>query len=164
MQKPEKILLKFSIIGTLLIFGMASLSYIFFREPAAPSADLPVSVADGAVVEDDGNEPMSTSDATAFVIDETQSDIRFSLGEKLGGEPVTVVGDTDIFSGTLYFSADAPQDAQISEILINARDFKTDNDFRNRAIQNQILNTAAYEYIRFLPTSINGLPDRKSVV
>jgi polyisoprenoid-binding protein YceI len=35
----------------------------------------------------------------------------------------------------------------------------TDNNFRNRALNNQILETGDYEFITFTPTAIVGLPD-----
>jgi len=165
MQKPEKILLKFALIGTLAAFGMASLSYIFFREPAAPSAVEPVAIVDEGGDQDNGSQPevgsdaVSTSALPAFEIDSSKSEVRFTLHELLGGEPTTVVGTTNLVSGTLYLSVDAPLDALIGEISVNARGFATDNDFRNRAIHNAILETGRYEYIDFVPTAIVGLPD-----
>ena len=39
------------------------------------------------------------------------------------------------------------------------RTLTTDDDFRDRAINNQILNTDQYEYITFTPTALEGLPD-----
>jgi polyisoprenoid-binding protein YceI len=40
---------------------------------------------------------------------------------------------------------------------------QTDNNFRNRAIQNEILDTGNYEFITFSPTSIEGLPASASI-
>ena len=45
-------------------------------------------------------------------------------------------------------------------IQVNARDLTTDNEFRNRAIKNRILETDAYELITFVPTAINGVPEQ----
>ena len=159
MQKSEKVILKFALIGTLVAFGMASISYILgaINESKSESASMQVPV------EVNDTQPMSMSDAPVFVIDAAQSEVRFSLGELLGGEPVTVVGVTDAVSGTISLSTDAPQDAQVGEIAGSARGLATDNDFRNRAIHSVILNTSAYEYIRFVPTSISGLPDAVSL-
>ena len=50
-----------------------------------------------------------------------------------------------------------------SIIQVNARTLATDNDFRNRAIKNQVLETDSYEFISFTPTALNGLPDQISV-
>jgi polyisoprenoid-binding protein YceI len=41
----------------------------------------------------------------------------------------------------------------------NARTLETDNNFRNRAIRNRILQTDDYEFITFSPTALTGLPD-----
>ena len=54
-----------------------------------------------------------------------------------------------------------PGSAKVGTILVNARSLATDNDFRNRAINNQILKTGAYEFITFTPTQPLGFP-RKS--
>jgi polyisoprenoid-binding protein YceI len=51
----------------------------------------------------------------------------------------------------------------IGPILVNARTLTTDNDFRNRAIKNRILNTNDYEFVTFAPTELVGLPDSVSV-
>src|SRR5690606_27226017 len=52
---------------------------------------------------------------------------------------------------------------QVGVIQINARTLATDNNFRNRAIQNEILDTGAYEFITFTPTGIEGLPASAAV-
>lgn len=165
MQKQEKILLQFALVGTLVAFAMASISYIFFREPSAPSTPEPVSAVGETDVQDSGSQPMVTGDAAStsalpvFEIDSSRSEVRFTLHELLGGQPTTVIGTTNLVNGTLYFSEDAPQDTLLGEIVVNARGLMTDNDFRNRAIHSQILDTDSYEYIRFTPTSLRGLPD-----
>ena len=51
----------------------------------------------------------------------------------------------------------------MGEIQINARTLATDNNFRNRAIQNEILDTGEFELISFVPTAINGLPASATV-
>jgi polyisoprenoid-binding protein YceI len=52
---------------------------------------------------------------------------------------------------------------RIGPIRINARDFKTNEFYRTRAIQNQILDTGEFEFITFTPTNINGMPDSAAV-
>ncbi len=46
---------------------------------------------------------------------------------------------------------------------VNARTLATDNDFRNRAIKNQILDTNTYEFVTFQPTELAGLPESVTV-
>jgi polyisoprenoid-binding protein YceI len=43
-------------------------------------------------------------------------------------------------------------------VQVNARTLATDNGFRNRAIQNEILDTGEFEFITFNPRSFIGLP------
>ena len=92
-----------------------------------------------------------------------ESEARFVLGEVLNNEDVTVVGTTNQVAGELSVDADDPSATQIGTIQVNARTLATDNDFRNRAIQNRILQTETYEYITFVPTEIVGLPESGDV-
>ena len=48
-------------------------------------------------------------------------------------------------------------------IQINARTLVTDSNFRNRALNNKILNTGEFEFITFSPTAVNGLPSSAAV-
>ncbi|MCP5098286.1 MAG: YceI family protein, partial [Chloroflexi bacterium] len=56
-----------------------------------------------------------------------------------------------------------PSSAQVGEIAINARSLITDNNFRNRAIANEILLTGMFEFITFVPTDILDLPEAVAV-
>lgn len=100
----------------------------------------------------------ATAGPTIFQIDPAQSQVRFELDEDLRGNRITVVGQTDQVAGELAVDLDNPAATQVGEIRINARTLATDNNFRNRAIQNEILKTGDYEFITFNPTSIQGLP------
>lgn len=93
-----------------------------------------------------------------YSIDPASSQVRFELDEDLRGSRITVVGITNQVAGE--FAAD-PGDlstVQVGTLQINARTLQTDNNFRNRAIQNEILDTGAYEFITFTPTAVNDLP------
>jgi predicted lipoprotein with Yx(FWY)xxD motif/polyisoprenoid-binding protein YceI len=89
----------------------------------------------------------------------TESSVRFELDEDLRGTRTTVIGTTDQLAGELALDLNDLASTQIGVIQINARTLATDNDFRNRAIKNEILNTNDYEFITFTPTAINNLPD-----
>ena len=52
---------------------------------------------------------------------------------------------------------------QVGIIQINARTLTTDNNFRNRAINNEILDTGVFEFITFTPTAVEGLPASATV-
>ncbi|MFN8540722.1 MAG: YceI family protein [Thermomicrobiales bacterium] len=96
--------------------------------------------------------------ATVFEIEQASSEARFVIDEVLNGADKTVVGATDQVAGQIAVNPTAPGTAQVGVIQINARTLATDSDQRDRAIQNQILNTSKHEYITFTPTSLVGLP------
>lgn len=81
----------------------------------------------------------------------------FTLTEELRGQPTTVVGTSDIVVGQIEFDLADLAEARIGTILINARAFATDSSFRDRAVRGPILDTDAFEFIEFAPTSIEGL-------
>ena len=99
-----------------------------------------------------------TGTAQVFTIDSAASQVRFQLDEDLRGERKTVVGSTDQVAGQLSLNLADLSQTQVGIIQINARTLATDNDFRNRAINNEILDTGAFEFITFTPTGIEGLP------
>jgi polyisoprenoid-binding protein YceI len=96
--------------------------------------------------------------ATVYEIVPAASTARFELGETLRGNPATVVGVTRQVSGQLAVDLDQLHTAVIGPILINARALVTDNEFRDAAIRNRILRAEQYEFIRFTPQQIDGLP------
>lgn len=98
-----------------------------------------------------------------YTISPEGSSVRFELDEDLRGQRVTVVGETDQVAGELAINLSNLSDTQVGVMQINARGLATDNNFRNRAIQNEILNTGNFEFITFEPTAVNGLPDSAAV-
>ena len=104
-----------------------------------------------------------TGTALVFTIDQSASQVRFQLDEELRGQPTTVVGTTDQVAGQLSVNLADLSQMQVGIIQINARTLATDNNFRNRAIQNEILNTGDFEFITFTPTGIEGLPASATV-
>ena len=95
-----------------------------------------------------------------FAIDQSKTEARFTLNEKLMGSPKTVVGVTPLVDGKIQIDLAAPTKATISPIQIDARDFKTDSNMRNGAIRRFILqtNNDANRYIVFTPKAIEGWP------
>ncbi len=137
-------------------------------EPEPTSEPEPTDAAEEEVEEEmeESAEDADTDDAMAedaaagpvvFTIDPARSEARFKIDEVLRGSDVTVVGVTNNLGGQLSVDMADLTSAQVGEILINARDIVTDNDFRNRAIANRILESEAFEFISFVPTSIAGL-------
>lgn len=101
--------------------------------------------------------------AAVFTIDQAASQVRFQLDEDLRGVRTTVIGTTDQVAGQLSLNLADLSQTQVGIIQINARALATDNNFRNRAIQNEILDTGAFEFITFTPTGIEGLPASAAV-
>jgi polyisoprenoid-binding protein YceI len=138
-------------------------------EQPSPTAEPEVEseLADPTTVPD----PTATLEPTAtpepvlrlFEIRQEGSEVRFTLGEILAGQPNTVIGVTDQVAGQIAVDLDQLQATQLGVIQINARTLMTDNEFRNRSIRTRILQTDDYEFITFTPTAIEGLPDSTTI-
>jgi polyisoprenoid-binding protein YceI len=94
-----------------------------------------------------------------------ESEVRFILTEDLLGNPTTVTGRTNQVAGEIFVDFGAPANSRVGMIRINARTLLTDNEFRNRALRTQILQSTNddYEFSDFTPTEITGLPDKIEV-
>ncbi|MEM9777909.1 MAG: YceI family protein, partial [Chloroflexota bacterium] len=68
----------------------------------------------------------------------------------------------DQVAGQMRFDTNDLSTAEIGIIQINARTFVTDDNRRNNAIQNRILQTGEHEFITFTPTNITRLPESVS--
>lgn len=97
---------------------------------------------------------------TLFRIVPEESQVRFILSEMLRGVPTTVTAMTDQIAGDIIVDFAQPSNSQVGMVRINARTLLTDNEFRNRAIRGEILESARdeYEFAEFNPTSVEGLP------
>jgi polyisoprenoid-binding protein YceI len=127
--------------------------------PPTPEAAEAYPAAEDAASETGSDVAEGGENSAVYEIDPTRSEARFTINEVLRGAPTTVVGTSQNLGGQISLDLNSPSTAQIGTILINARDFATDNDFRNNAIANEILLTDEHEFITFEPTSISGLPD-----
>ncbi len=105
-------------------------------------------------------EAQTSSGATTYRIVPEESEVRFLLDEDLRGQRITVVGTTDQIAGDIAVDLADPASTQIGIIRVNARTLETDQEFRNRALRGQILESQqdAYEFIHFTPTELTGLP------
>ena len=103
-------------------------------------------------------ETADSGELTVYQISSADSQVTFELDEDLRGSRITVVGTTDQVAGELAVDLTDLSQTQVGVIQINARTLTTDNGNRNRAMQNEILDTGSYEYITFVPTVVTGLP------
>jgi polyisoprenoid-binding protein YceI len=140
------------IVGGVVVLGLVALAvifvYIWFA--GAPSqSNGPVSAP-----------TIDASTANVFKIVPEQSEVRFTLTEDLMGTHTTVIGTTKDVAGDIAVDLATPANSKIGTLRINAGTLKTDNEFRNRAIRGQILqsNDPKYEFIEFTPTQVEGLP------
>lgn len=118
-------------------------------------------------------EPTATPEPTATAAPEPnpityqivgeESEVRFSLGEVLAGNPTTVVGVTNQVAGEMIVDLNNPGATQLGVIQISAGSLATDNNFRNGSIREFILETDDFPFITFTPTSIEGLPETAQV-
>ena len=174
----RKQILLSSVMIAVMVAGI--ISYNLFKTPAAASSPIVAPAAAEGVSEEasTANGPLDTNDTAnsadeapaaaeeasaanglVYTIDTANSQARFIIEEILRNQDATVIGTTSQVSGAVTFDSTDAQTAEISEILVNARTIATNNNLRNRAIGNQILQTAQYEYISFVPTQLIGLPD-----
>jgi polyisoprenoid-binding protein YceI len=174
----------FVIFGLITVVGLAACGLL--EEPATPSGaieaipleiaatDPPTEsapevteVAAPSQEEEMADEPTATEENSEtevgglviYTIVPEESQVRFELDEDLSGIRNTVRGTTNQVAGEIALDSSDPSTAQVGTLLVNARTLVTDNDFRNRAIQNRILNTGSFEFIEFAPSAIDGLPE-----
>ena len=181
----KKVLIGIGVVGILIIIGVAAYVLRPTAEASAPIEAIPVEVEQDTAIEptaemvaveekemtpteEPTEEPMeeaavASDGVIVFTIVQAESEVRFTLDELLSGIPTTVVGATDQVAGEIAIDPTAPANSQVGVILINARTFVTDNNFRNRAINNEILETDEFEFVNFTPTSVIGFPENPAV-
>ena len=126
-------------------------------EPAQ-AIEAPQAEAQGATAGPDGSSGASEGQVVFQILpDETEA--RFVIGEILGGQPNTVIGVNNQVRGEIVLDLSDPAASEIGALEIAADGFVTDSSFRNRAINQFILESGAHPVITFVPTSVNGLPD-----
>lgn len=109
---------------------------------------------------DSSAQPAASAGLKTFQLTQEGTEARFYIDEVLMGQDKRVLGVTSQVEGQITLDPANPSSAQIGAIRINARDFTTDSERRNGAIQRFVLesNQDQYQYITFEPTAITGLP------
>lgn len=89
---------------------------------------------------------------------EDGSSATYRVTEQFVGVAFTneAVGTTNLVSGTLTILADGGI-APGSKLTVDLRGLKSDQDMRDGAVQNRVLETAKYPYAEFVPTKVEGL-------
>ncbi len=143
------------IVAFALAVGGSALAWVWFAGGTGePSTELTTpAIADAATTE-----PAGTS--RTFVIDTSRSSVSFEIDELLQGSPNRVVGITDQVAGQVAFDMSDLSTTRFSEIVVNARTFKTDSERRDRAIRGPIILNSAndqFELITFANVVVAGL-------
>lgn len=140
------------IVGGIILLGVvivaAIFAYIWFSGGSGqPSAAVSAPTVDASA-------------ANVYHIDPENSEVRFTLTEDLMGQHTTVIGKTNDVAGDVAIDLNTPANSKLGTLRISSRSLATDNEFRNRAIRGQILqsNQDQFEFIEFTPTAIEGLP------
>ncbi len=128
-------------------------------EATAAPTEAPTAAPEATAAPD----PAPAAEPKIFEIVPAESQARFIIDEVLRGSPETVIGVTDQVAGQIAIDPANPAATQLGEMRVNARTLATDNNMRNRAIKNFILQTDAFEFVTFQPTELVGLPQTVTV-
>jgi polyisoprenoid-binding protein YceI len=151
------------VVPALIVFALVLAACGSSQPEAAPPVE-------GAVEQTPAEEPMeepaeedpmeeaATGGPNFQVTDESEA--RFLIGEVLNGNAITVVGATNAVSGEIVADYADTSSAQVNQVRVDLSTLATDNNFRNRAIHDFILQTGdeANKFAEFTSTSITGLP------
>jgi polyisoprenoid-binding protein YceI len=150
MNKTAAVII--GIILVLLVAAAAFFAYIWFSGGSdEPSKDISEAVI----------HIQNVGEGTIFNIVPESSSASFELDEVLNGRDNTVLGTTNQVGGEIVVNFANPQASQIGTIRINARTLETDQAMRNRTLRSNILQSSKdeFEFIDFVPTSLNDVPD-----
>lgn len=155
-----------AIIAAVVLVAIIALVAYVLRPTVAPSGEIaavPIEIATQipaltdsptATVEDE-----DIGGQRVFEIQQSSSQVSFTIDEILRGVDTTVVGSTNQVAAQLLIDFEDPSASQIGLVQVNARTLATDIENRNRAIRNQILDVDEYEFISFEATALQGLPE-----
>lgn len=124
------------------------------------STTAPTTTVESTTTVDSGAQPVASAGVKTFQLTQEGTEARFYIDEVLMGQDKRVLGVTSQVEGQITLDPNNPSSAQLGAIRINARDFSTDSERRNGAIQRFVLesNQDAYQYITFEPTALQELP------
>jgi polyisoprenoid-binding protein YceI len=149
-MKRRTVIILGGVILLVLVVGGAAFAVWWFSDTAAPSEPISAETL----------EPQAGA-GSLFRINQELSEVRFIIHEELFGSPKEVIGATHQVAGDILVDLENAAQSRVGEIRINARTLETDDENRNRALRNQILQSRQddFEFISFMPTAISGLPE-----
>ncbi|MEX2160948.1 MAG: YceI family protein [Anaerolineales bacterium] len=145
-MRKRRILIIIAAVAAVGLLAAGAYAAYVLRPPATPSGEIT------AV-------PLASNGLVVAEVIQAESQARFIVDEILNSNPKTVVGATDQVAAQILIDPANPANVQMGPVTVNARTLETDNGFRNRAIQNEILDTGEFEFITFTPRTFAGLPE-----
>jgi polyisoprenoid-binding protein YceI len=123
--------------------------------PSGPAATEAAPPASGA----------SDAGAVLYRIDASQSEVRYEVDETFfqGNRLNTAIGRTRGIAGDVLVDFAQPSSSQIGEIVIDVSQFTSDESRRDNFIRRDGLQSSTYPTARFLPTSIEDLPEQVAI-
>lgn len=105
------------------------------------------------------NDPVS-GDLLRFVVVPESSQARYRVREQLANRdlPNDAVGATNIISGTMVIDGDGNLVPDGSRFVIDMSTVQSDSSRRDGYVRNNVLQTAQYPNVTFVPSAITGLP------
>lgn len=137
------------IFGIVIVLVVVGGGYYALRPVATPSE----MANEGTAVED----PAGSGPAQpVYGVVAEKSSVQFSIYELLRGKPFTVVGKTQVVTGSMELDLENIAASRLGTVRINARTLKTDSENRDRATARFILESEKpeNEFIDFVMESI----------
>ena len=107
--------------------------------------------------------PVAVGGAVTFEIIPQESKITYEVGETFLNQNnrfSMAVGTTGQISGSITADPANLRTAEISPIEVDISQFKSDSMQRDRVIRNQWLESSRFPIAKFVPTKIEGLPQK----
>ncbi len=152
MQTRRIIVIGIIVVGLL---GAAAAAYVWF---SGGSGEASQQISSNELT-------ASGTEQVIFRIVPEESQVRFILSELLQGQPTTVIGRTNQVAADIAVDFANPAASEVGTVRVNARTLLTDNEFRNRTIRGQILQSSQdeFEFSEFTPTSVEGMPETVTI-
>ena len=100
-----------------------------------------------------------SNDERRFSIDPTQSSASFRVQERLAGIDRETVGTTSSLAGDIVINMADPQRSKIGTIVVNVEVLDSGSTLRDRRIRHDFLESSKHQFVEFVPTVVEGLPD-----
>jgi len=161
---PRKVVTIFAGVALAGLLIIAAAAAYVLRTPAASSGEftaIPVQPTSTGAAPTQPETPAGGLIVAELVQEESEA--RFIINEILSGNPNEVVGITNDVAAQIVVDPANPANTQLGVVQVNARTLATDNERRNRAIQNAILDTGQFEFITFTPIRFINFPTAGAV-